>query len=230
MAPVAIVSTLVALHFVAPPAAPAAVGGGAVWQFDRASYRPGEQATATTGIGWAHNPDLGTPEEGPYHAYVISSALPDGPGPYPSIPNGAVPVGEVEVNLNQARVRFVVPDLPEGYYDLLHCDVPCTTTLADITWGQFVIGDPPPTTTTTTTSTTTTTVAPTTTMTTVAPSPSTDPSTTTTTAVPDGESADEPTFALAVGGGAVAAALLVAALRRRRRSGGAASGQADTSD
>lgn len=208
------VSTLVLL-LVALMASPAAAGG-AVWQFDRTVYQPGEVATAVTGIGWAHNPELGTPEDGPYRAYVILSARLDEPGapPYPGIPEEAVPVGEVEIGLDpqRARVRFVVPDLPDGTYNLLHCNVPCTTTLADIIWGQLVIGSPSPT-----TPSTRSTAPPTTASTTVPVSPSTASTTTTTETPTEKDGGNEPPIALAIGGGAVAAAaLMVGALRHRR--------------
>lgn len=222
-------SGIVALLLLVVTASPAAAGG-AVWRFDRAAYRPGEVATAVTAIAWTHNPDLGTPDDGPYKAYVIAAAIlaeSDGGG-YPAIPEAAVPVGDLEIGLgpieespgflvgpNHARVRFVVPALPDGTYDLLHCNVPCTTPLADITWGQFVIGSPSPTTTITTTTTSPPTTSPPTT------SPTTEPASsapsTAATRVPTEQRDDQPSIALAIGGGTVAAAALLAGALRRRR-------------
>ena len=54
--------------------APAAEAGGASFVMDRASYEPGDRAVGRTGINWAHNPQLGTPEDGPYYAYLVPMA------------------------------------------------------------------------------------------------------------------------------------------------------------
>lgn len=163
-------------------AATTASAGGAVWDFDRPSYRPGEEATASTAVSW-NDAGLGQPEDGPYLAYIHRTPPPDAVfhDEWPFIPAEAMQVGEVEIGLgpieedgvltgpNHAVVRFTVPDVPPGQYDLLHCNVPCTTTFADITWGQFVVTgeataptDTTATTAVTTTATTsTTTTAPT---------------------------------------------------------------------
>lgn len=128
--------------------------GGSAWQFDRAQYQPGDVATGQAApIAWHHHDALGRPDQGPYHAWLLPPDLP--PSWTPAIPDGAVRVAEVEVRpgrmelapgsllrSHQARIRFVVPDLPPGTYGVLHCNDPCTTTLADITWGEIVIGPP----------------------------------------------------------------------------------------
>lgn len=124
--------------------------GGSVWEFDRAQYQPGDVATGQAAIAWDHDADLGRPDEGPYHAWLLPPGVPQ--GPYPSIPDGALRVAEIEVRdgpvelepgflvgPHHARFRFPVPDLPPGIYAVLHCNDPCTSTLADITWGQVVI-------------------------------------------------------------------------------------------
>lgn len=46
---------------------------------------------------------------------------------------------------NHAFIDFVVPDVPDGPYELVHCTIPCRgQTLGDITWGVVSIGQPPP--------------------------------------------------------------------------------------
>jgi hypothetical protein len=133
-----------------------ASAGGAVWRFDRDQYKPGDVATAVTGIAWEHNPSLGTPEDGPYFAYLVSPDSADGVAdagvPWPGIPAGAIPVGQVEtadgpveeapgflVGPHHARLRFTVPSVPAGSYHVRVCNRPCTKTLADIIGGQVVV-------------------------------------------------------------------------------------------
>ena len=135
-----------------------ASAGGATWRFDRAAYQPGDLATGVTAIGWEHNPDLGTPAEGPYLGYLVR-AEPQGEATaaaWPNIPRGATEVARVEVyegpveeapgfwvGPHHARLRFTVPALPAGTYDVLHCNNPCTKPLADIIGGRIVIGSAP---------------------------------------------------------------------------------------
>jgi hypothetical protein len=131
-----------------------AFGGGAVWKFDRDQYAPGEVATAVTGIGWEHNPELGTPADGPYLAYLFRADADDfvGTKPWPNPPDNAVLVGEVEigdgpveeapgflVGPHHARLQFTVPSLPAGNYQVQVCNNPCTKTLADIIGGHLAI-------------------------------------------------------------------------------------------
>jgi microcystin-dependent protein len=141
--------------------APASSAGGSVWRFDREGYRPGEPVVARASVGWAHG-NLGTPEEGPYRAYLLPEGepveVPEGTTS-PFIPRSALPVGEIEVVLgpislapdgvsgpkfgpNGAIVRFTLPDLAPGRYQLLHCNDPCTTPLGDITWGVLTVIEP----------------------------------------------------------------------------------------
>ena len=35
-----------------------------------------------------------------------------------------------------------MPALAPGAYEILHCNDPCTTTLADIAWGRMVVARP----------------------------------------------------------------------------------------
>jgi hypothetical protein len=144
-----VVWALVAITVVARPA----FAGGSVWDFDREVYRPGDLATAITAI--AGGPDLGTPADGPFFAYLLAVEAHSEGAPYPVIPPGAVRVAEIQVvtgpyeeapgvlvGPHHARFTFRVPDLPAGEYEVLHCNDPCTTTLADITWGRMRIAAP----------------------------------------------------------------------------------------
>ncbi|SRR6266545_3692979 len=125
--------------------------GGSVWQFDADHYQPGARAFAWATVSWEHSDALGTPDDGPYFAYISRSA-PDMPSQFPAIPPGAVRVADVKIGLepydiggvrfgpHHATIEFVVPDLPPGEYDVVHCNSPCTTTLGDITFGTLTIG------------------------------------------------------------------------------------------
>jgi hypothetical protein len=132
--------------------ASAANGGGALLETTEESYAPGEQVTAWTSVAWEFNADLGTPADGPYEAYLLPLDL-DGvrllaEGPWPSIPDEALPVGQLTVSLepyvdehgdqygpHTAGLEFELPELPDGRYEIVHCNEPCTTTLGDITSG-----------------------------------------------------------------------------------------------
>jgi hypothetical protein len=133
------------------PATPAAAGGS-TWKLDRESYEVGDVVTAWAPISWGHNPDLGTPEDGPFFAWVGPVGPGSGWGSAAFVPEGTVRVGELDVHPepydagsvrfgpHHARLAFTVPDLPPGQYQIWHCDDPCTTTLGDLTWGTFWIG------------------------------------------------------------------------------------------
>jgi hypothetical protein len=130
----------------------AAHAGGSTWNLDRESSEPGDVVTGWASIAWEHNPDLGTPEDGPYFAFVA----PVGPGfrfgTAATIPDGAIRVAEIQVHVepydaggvrfgpHHATLQFTVPDQPPGMYEIWHCNDPCTTTLGDLSWGVFWIG------------------------------------------------------------------------------------------
>jgi hypothetical protein len=103
--------------------------GGSNWVFERDHYQPGDTVFVWAQIAWAHNPALGTPEDGPYHAYVVRMG--SDPSATATIDDAAVPVGDVTVLLepyavgfgrfgpHHAELTFTVPNLPPGRYLLL---------------------------------------------------------------------------------------------------------------
>ncbi len=129
-----------------------ATAGGSTWKLDRESYEVGDRVTGWAPIAWEHNPDLGTPEDGPYFAWIARVGGEFGSGTEARLPERAVRVAELEVSLDwydaggvkfgphHARLAFTVPELPQGQYQIWHCNEPCTTTLGDLTWGGFRIG------------------------------------------------------------------------------------------
>ena len=130
-----------------------ASAGGSNWKLDREHYQPGDTAFGWAPISWEHNPSLGTPDDGPYYAWVMAIP-PEGPGPFPLIPDSAIEVAEISVSLepygtgaarfgpHHAEVTFTVPDLPPGHYELVHANAARTTTLGDLTGGFFWIDGP----------------------------------------------------------------------------------------
>ncbi len=101
--------------------------GGSNWTFDRTHYQPGDTAFAWAAIAWEHNASLGTPAEGPYHAYVIPvSPDPGEPLGEPLGPRTLVgdlvislePYGEEPIRFgpHHAELTFTIPNLPPGEY------------------------------------------------------------------------------------------------------------------
>jgi hypothetical protein len=135
----------------------AASGGGAVLETVEDSYAPGEQARAWSSVSWAHYEGLGTPENGPYEAYLLPMSADGLPiaafqTTWPGVPDEALHVGQLTVSLepfdapdgfrygpHSAVLDFEVPEVPDGEYEILHCNDPCTTTLGDITWGRMEV-------------------------------------------------------------------------------------------
>lgn len=134
--------------------APAAAGGS-VWYFDRPFYEPGDRVVAGTAVTWSHLASLGTPDDGPYGVW-IERAGPELPSSLAArveraryvtdvrIEQGPGEINGVRYGPNIARAEFTLPDVPPGFYALLHCNYPCTTQLGDITWGSFWVGPPDP--------------------------------------------------------------------------------------
>jgi hypothetical protein len=106
--------------------------GGSSWVYDREHYQPGDTAFAWAQIAWEHNPTLGTPEQGPYHAYVVPYAPDAASGPPTDA--AATPVGDLTISLepygtgalrfgpHHAELTFTVPNLPPGQYYLRHAN------------------------------------------------------------------------------------------------------------
>jgi hypothetical protein len=142
----AVVATLVTAMVASGGTASA---GGSNWSFDRDHYQPGESAFAWASVSWAHNPSLGTPEEGPYEASLVSYPE-SGPSQDQPILESAVRVGPITVSLepygtgpirfgpHHVEIRFTVPDLPPGRYQLLHANA-AGKSIGDVTMGMFWI-------------------------------------------------------------------------------------------
>ena len=101
-------------------------------------------------VSWEHSNDLGTPDDGPYFAYI--SRTPAAVLQPPTMPPDAQRVARLEISIrpydaggvlfgpHHATVPFTVPKLSAGAYSLWHCNSPCTTALGDITPATFTVG------------------------------------------------------------------------------------------
>jgi hypothetical protein len=134
-----------------------ASAGGAVWDFDRPYYEPGDIVRAATSVGWGHNDQLGTPDDGPYGVWIqvwtgwaagaAGESLAEQIESARYVTDVRIELGPQVLNgflqgPNIARVEFRLPAIAPGLYALLHCNDPCTTPLGDITWGHFWVGPP----------------------------------------------------------------------------------------
>jgi hypothetical protein len=146
---VAFVALLAAVSSAGPAAA-----GGSSFSYDRASYRPGEQASA-----WSTAYDLEQfLRDGPFAAWIV----PVDDHAWGEVPDGAVFVGRIVphagpyepsnvISPNHLTLDFTVPDLPPGEYTMVDCNQPCTTSIQEVTWGGSfrIVAPRTPTTTTT---------------------------------------------------------------------------------
>jgi hypothetical protein len=141
--------------------------GGSAWWTDKTSYAPGEVAVARGDFG-AGCCDRGWVDDGPYRVWLV---------PYGEhslsdlvLPATAIPLGDLHVEQQQyewqgspmsrwvASAEFVVPDVPLGPYDVVHCTDPCGKGLGDLMYAFLWVGPapdfPPPATTPPATTTT----------------------------------------------------------------------------
>jgi hypothetical protein len=141
---------------------PAAHAGGGAWWVDRDHYLPGEHASAWAALQWELTPGTGTPDDGPYTAFLVNVADVEAgeQGGHGLRPEGSIAVGEVAIHpepyviagvnigLHHATLEFTVPDVPFGLYGVVQCSADCTKPLGDITGGVLTIGPasllPPP--------------------------------------------------------------------------------------
>jgi hypothetical protein len=136
-----VAATLAALIPVALMADAPLANGGAFFDFDRTYYVPGEVVSAETTFS-TQVKKSGRIDDGPYHAYLLSSDRWIQP---PRIPDDAVPIGRITTTSPRsgaatARITFTVPQIQPGPYTLTICNLPCTrATLGDLVGGSFSV-------------------------------------------------------------------------------------------
>jgi hypothetical protein len=136
-----VAATLAALSPVALIADATLANGGAFFDFDRTYYVPGEVVSAETTFS-TQVKKSGRIDDGPYHAYLLSSDRWIQP---PRIPDDAVPIGRITTTSPRsgaatAQITFTVPQIQTGPYTLTICNLPCTrATLGDLVGGSFSV-------------------------------------------------------------------------------------------
>jgi len=106
----------------------AGANGGAYIGLDRTHYQAGETAVGRV-TAFVPREEQGLLERGPFYALLLpeGAALREGrPLPDGTILLGAFSIEQAEPKWFEARVSFVVPDLPGGFYDLAFCNDPCS--------------------------------------------------------------------------------------------------------
>jgi hypothetical protein len=136
---IAIAGTL-ALGLVAP-LADIAAAGGAVFNFEREYYAPGDRVTERVTFGRGSGEPIRA-EAGPFTAYLV-------PGSVwleePPIPSSAIPVGEMRLARSPIRgwvatVDFTLPEVAPGTYSIAFCNDPCTVSImGELTGGWFQV-------------------------------------------------------------------------------------------
>jgi len=109
----------------------AAAGGGATFDFED-YYVAGDRAVGET-VFWISGKDRHLLNR-PFYAYLIPGQQWIDP---PTIPAGAVPLGEVTLG-GLARVSFTVPDVAPGGYSVGICDRPCRHSLVGDLMGGWI--------------------------------------------------------------------------------------------
>ena len=126
-------STVVGVLLLVSIPAPARAGG-ALLDFDKEFYVPGDDVHADSGV-WLKS-SMGRLEDGPYFAYVSRfTGLRSMPRP---LPPDALRVAAAEIrprpdgDYGDVSIDFVLPDLEPGEYWLTVCNDPCKHTLGDV--------------------------------------------------------------------------------------------------
>jgi hypothetical protein len=136
---IAIIGTFAVLAVSIPEVA---AGGGAVFEFERRYYAPGDTVTGRVTFGRGSGEPIRA-EAGPFTAYIL-------PGnrwiDAPRIPQGAVPVGPMRLVRSATSghspwvvsVDFVLPEVAPGLYSLGFCNDPCTiSSMGELVGGWF---------------------------------------------------------------------------------------------
>jgi hypothetical protein len=118
-----------------------ATGGGAVFNFDRRYYVPGDRVSGRVTFGEGSGEPIRA-EAGPFTAYIVPGSMwIDSP----PIPASAIPVGEMRLARSPIRgwvatLGFILPEVGPGTYSIAFCDDPCTvSTMGELTGGWFQV-------------------------------------------------------------------------------------------
>jgi hypothetical protein len=123
----------------------ALAGGGSWIEPYRESYRPGDTVVMRGGIGPG---SLGDVEDGPFYAYLRVDPNAANPHRFPNIHETDLYLGELEVEgrpgwTMEVSLTFTLPDdIPDGGYEVVYCNDPCTAGLGDFLGGWITVKTP----------------------------------------------------------------------------------------
>jgi hypothetical protein len=117
----------------------AAQAGGAVFEFEREYYQPGDRVVGRVTFGRGSGEPIRA-DSGPFIAYLMKgNTYIDAP----QVPDGAIPVGPMTITHIDsgtwlARMEFTLPEVPPGGYSIGYCNDPCTSSsLGELMGGWF---------------------------------------------------------------------------------------------
>jgi hypothetical protein len=118
-----------------------AVAGGAVFEFDRRYYVPGDHVSGRVTFGQGSGKPIRA-EAGPFTAYIVPGSMwLDSP----PIPPSAISVGEMGLARSPIRgwvatLDFTLPEVAPGTYSIAFCNDPCTVSvMGELTGGWFQV-------------------------------------------------------------------------------------------
>ena len=122
--------------------------GGAVFDFPKDSYLPGDVVVGVSKNVSIRIPTTAKPQDGPFHAFLVRSGGRFDPfqratGDSRRIPLGPISFTKTRPGFVTARIVFRVPDVEHGTYAIQMCNRPCTDRwVGDLVGGWFYVGTP----------------------------------------------------------------------------------------
>ena len=126
-----------------------AYGGGGSWMEPyRSSYQRGDTVVMR---GEVSPGDFGSVDEGPFFAHLRvdpKAAAAANSRTYPNIHESDIYLGELQLRerdpLIEVSITFTLPDVPDGEYEIVYCNDPCTTGFGDFIGGWVTVKTPRP--------------------------------------------------------------------------------------
>ena len=126
----------------------ALAGGGSWIEAYRESYLPGDTVVMRGGIGPG---SLGDIDDGPFYAYLrVDPEAAANRQQFPNVHETDLYLGELEVKgrpgwTMEVSITFSLPDhIPDGGYEIVYCNDPCTAGLGDFLGGWITVKTPRP--------------------------------------------------------------------------------------
>ena len=128
--------------------ASAALAGGGSWiEPYRTQYQPGDTVVMR---GDAGPGSLGELESGPFYAYLRVDPLTAAAANFHTFPNiheSDIYLGELQLKGREGwfydiSITFTLPDVPDGEYEIVYCNDPCTSGFGDFLGGWIMVKTP----------------------------------------------------------------------------------------